>query len=160
MEGTRKKPGDTWENHVEKQIREAIERGDFDDLKGKGKPQEFKNYPGDPSMEMADKIVKDAGFSPAWAEVEREIEQEQKEAEDSLLRSWRWREVLRGDAIEDPRWVEAEWCKARALFEQRLNSINGKILNFNLQLPPPLLHKQRPRLRLEVEFEKLGVSES
>ena len=51
-----------------------------------------------------------------------------------------------------PRWVEAEWQKARALFERRLKILNNKILTFNLQLPPPLLHRQRARLKMEVEF--------
>ena len=32
MPDTRKKPGDTWENHVEQQIREAMERGDFEQI--------------------------------------------------------------------------------------------------------------------------------
>ena len=34
----RKPPGASWESWIDKQIREAIERGDFDDLPGKGKP--------------------------------------------------------------------------------------------------------------------------
>ena len=34
----RKPPGVSWESHVERQLREADERGEFDDLAGKGKP--------------------------------------------------------------------------------------------------------------------------
>jgi hypothetical protein len=34
----RKPPGTSWESFVEKQIREARERGEFDDLPGHGKP--------------------------------------------------------------------------------------------------------------------------
>jgi hypothetical protein len=34
----RKPPGVSWESWVDKQIREAMDRGDFDDLPGKGKP--------------------------------------------------------------------------------------------------------------------------
>jgi hypothetical protein len=34
----RKPPGVAWESWIDKQIREAMERGDFDDLPGKGKP--------------------------------------------------------------------------------------------------------------------------
>ncbi len=157
MDEARKKPGQNWENYVEQQIREAMERGDFDNLKGKGKPQEFATDHGDPSTEMANKILKDSGFRPAWLDIEQEIDREQKEAEDQLLRSWRWREAIRGDAIEDPQWVEGEWRKAREVFANRLKALNGKILNYNLQLPPPLAHKQRARLRLEDEFRKLGI---
>jgi hypothetical protein len=35
---TRKPPGVSWESWTERQIREGIERGEFDDLPGKGRP--------------------------------------------------------------------------------------------------------------------------
>jgi hypothetical protein len=38
MADGRKPPGVSWETWVERQIREGIERGEFDDLPGKGKP--------------------------------------------------------------------------------------------------------------------------
>ncbi len=159
-ENRKKKPSQSWSDFVEQQIRDAMERGEFENLPGKGKPQELAAYPGDPSMEMANKIVRDAGFVPAWLELEREIDREQNEAEEALLRSWRWREAIRGDAIEDPRWIEAEWRKARELFEKRLQALNSKILSYNLQLPPPLLHKQRARLKIDAELQKLGIDGS
>ena len=34
----RKPPGVAWESWIDKQIRDAMERGEFDDLPGKGKP--------------------------------------------------------------------------------------------------------------------------
>jgi hypothetical protein len=34
----RKPPGVTWETWIDKEIRDAMERGEFDDLPGKGKP--------------------------------------------------------------------------------------------------------------------------
>ena len=36
----RKPPGVSWESWVDQQIREGMERGEFHDLPGKGKPQE------------------------------------------------------------------------------------------------------------------------
>jgi|SRR5712692_5776774 len=156
-EARKKKPDQSWDDFVEQQIRDAMERGEFENLKGKGKPQEFAAQHGDPSTEMANKIVRDAGFVPAWLDLKREIEREQKEAEDAVLRSWRWHEAIRGDAIEDPQWVEGEWRKARELFEKRLKALNSKILTWNLQLPPPMAHKQRARLKVESEFQKLGI---
>lgn len=156
-ENRKKKPGQSWGDFIEQQIREAMDRGDFDNLPGRGKPQEFAQTNGDPSLEMANKIVRDAGFVPAWLDLEKEIDHQQHEAEKAVLRSWRWRETNRGDAIEDPRWVEAEWRKARDLYAQRLEAINARILSYNLLLPPPLLHKQRPRLKVDSEFARLGI---
>ena len=159
MSQARKKPGESWENHVEQQIREAMERGDFDNLPGKGKPQAQTSFAGDPAQEMAQKVVRDAGFLPAWAELEREIDREHRDAEDAVLRTWRWCEEARGDHIESPAWLDAEWRQARETFARRLAALNGRILSYNLQLPPPLLHRQRPRLRLEAEFARLGILE-
>jgi DnaJ family protein C protein 28 len=159
-ENRKKKPGQSWSDFVEQQIRDAMDRGEFDNLPGKGRPQNLSPYSGDPSLEMANKIVRDAGFVPAWLELEQEIDREQREADEAVVRSWRWRETVRGDAIEDPRWVDEQWSKARALFEKRVAALNSKILNFNLQLPPPLLHRQRPRLRLDAEYARLGIDNS
>ena len=43
----RKPPGVSWESWVERQIREAQERGDFDNLAGEGKPIEGLDRPHD-----------------------------------------------------------------------------------------------------------------
>jgi hypothetical protein len=59
---------------AERRIREAMERGEFDDLQGKGKPLprgEGLWVPGD--LQMAYKILKNAGFLPPEIETEREI---------------------------------------------------------------------------------------
>jgi hypothetical protein len=60
---------------AERRIREAMERGEFDDLRGKGEPlpEDGAQYiPGD--LRMAYKILKNAGFLPPEIEVEREIQ--------------------------------------------------------------------------------------
>lgn len=43
----RKPPGMRWESWIDRQIREAAERGDFDDLPGRGKPIEGLDEPYD-----------------------------------------------------------------------------------------------------------------
>ena len=156
----KKRPDQTWESFVDQQIREAMERGEFNNLSGKGKPLEFAKFQGGPAQEMTHKIVKDAGFVPYWMELEKEIVREEQEAREALLLTWRWCESARGDAIEDPQWVATEWRKARELFMQKLTAINAKIINLNLQLPEPLLHKQRARLKLEEELRRLGIEEA
>ena len=50
---------------VEGQIRDAIERGDFDNLPDKGKPidlSEWEKTP--PTLRMSYSILKNAGYSP------------------------------------------------------------------------------------------------
>ena len=46
----------------EEEVGALMERGEFDNLPGKGKPQNLTSFAGDPALEMANKIVRDAGF--------------------------------------------------------------------------------------------------
>ena len=60
---------------IENKIREAIERGEFDNLPGKGKPldlTEYFNTPGDLRLGYA--MLKSAGHVPVEVELRREIE--------------------------------------------------------------------------------------
>ncbi len=66
---------------AEQRIREAMEKGAFDNLEGKGKPLVFEDDSFVPSdLRMAYKILKNAGFLPPEIEAEKEI----KNAEDLL----------------------------------------------------------------------------
>ena len=60
---------------IENKIRAAIERGEFDNLPGKGKPldlTEYFNTPGDLRLGYA--MLKSAGHVPVEVELRREIE--------------------------------------------------------------------------------------
>ena len=66
--------GATWEDLVERKIREAQERGDFDDLAGQGRPLRIDKNPYARDWELAYKILKDHEFAPPWVEASREME--------------------------------------------------------------------------------------
>ena len=58
-----------WEDAIEKQIREAMERGEFDNLKGKGKPLDLERNPFTPAdWQLAYKIMQDNNVAPEWIE--------------------------------------------------------------------------------------------
>ncbi len=59
---------------AERKIQEAMERGDFDNLRGKGKPlppDGLDNVP--PDLRMAYKILKNAGVIPEEVELRKNI---------------------------------------------------------------------------------------
>ena len=63
------------EKLVDKIIAEAMERGDFDDLPGKGKPIDLEEYFKLPEhLRAGYMILKNAGFVPAEMEALKEIE--------------------------------------------------------------------------------------
>ena len=60
---------------AERKIREAMARGEFDNLPGKGKPIVQEDLSGVPEeLRMAYKILKNAGFVPPEVELSNEIE--------------------------------------------------------------------------------------
>ena len=59
---------------AEQRIREAIERGEFDNLEGRGKPLDLRDESGVPEdLRMAYKILKNAGCLPAELELRKEV---------------------------------------------------------------------------------------
>ena len=63
------------ESAIEKQIQEAMARGEFDDLEGKGKPLDLDAYFATPEdLRMAFSMLKSNDFVPHEVEMMREIE--------------------------------------------------------------------------------------
>lgn len=62
------------ESSIEQQIRAAIERGDFDNLAGKGRPLDLDAYFNTPEdMRMAFAMLKSNDFVPEEVEILKEI---------------------------------------------------------------------------------------
>ncbi len=69
-------PFDIFNKLAEEKIKKAQERGDFDDLPGKGRPLELEddsNVPDD--VRLAYKVLKNAGYTPPELDVNKEIMQ-------------------------------------------------------------------------------------
>ncbi len=69
---------DSWEGHVEQMIREARERGEFDNLPGAGKPLDLSDNPFAGEWQSAFRIARNAGAAPLWVELDREIAAERE----------------------------------------------------------------------------------
>jgi hypothetical protein len=63
----------TWESLVDRQVREAMEQGTFDDLPYAGErlPIEDETFAGD--MAMAFRVLRNAGVAPPWIEADKEV---------------------------------------------------------------------------------------
>ncbi len=63
-----------WTKLAEERIKDAIERGELDNLPGAGKPLELEDDSRlDPELRMAYKVLKNAGFTPPELDVRNEI---------------------------------------------------------------------------------------
>jgi DnaJ homolog subfamily C member 28 len=63
----------TWESLVDRQIREAMQAGMFDDLPYAGErlPLEDETFAGD--MAMAFRVLRNAGVAPPWIEADKDV---------------------------------------------------------------------------------------
>ena len=131
------------ESWVDQQIREARERGVFDNLPGTGQPIDLTPNPYAQGQELAFKVLKDAGFAPEWIELDKAIRNKLQSARTALLRQWQWREArLRELSGLSDSWSEAEriralagWQDAVAAFDLELEAINQEIVELNLRVP-------------------------
>jgi DnaJ homolog subfamily C member 28 len=135
--------------NIEDHIRRAIEDGQFDDLPGKGKPLKLDENPfEDPEWRLANKILKDAGYSLPWIENRKEIEAALESARAGLRRAWSWRKGRVGSS-QTQAYDETEWQRAEQAFREKIAVINKRIFSYNLDVPSP----QFQRRVIEVERE-------
>jgi DnaJ family protein C protein 28 len=145
---------------VEQQIREAMERGEFDNLPGKGKPLDLGEEENTPeNLRMAFKLLKDAGVAPEWIEHDKEIRARLAELRQMFDRHVRWEHARRTrieprtpDAIitEHARGPRSREQVIRD-FRQRAAELNRAIDDFNLQAPSARVHHARIRIEAEIE---------
>lgn len=115
-----------WGEIVEEKIREAIARGEFDNLPGKGQPLILEDYPfTPPEWRLAFKILADAGFVPDWIALDNEIRER--------MENWhrKARSLQKGESSER-RWLEEE-----------AEEINRLIELFNLKVPIKWLQRRK-----------------
>ncbi len=135
-----------WTKLVEDQIREAMERGEFANLPGAGKPLDLAENPYTPEeLRLAYKLLKDSGYAPLWIELHKEIEAD-------IAATGRLVENYRQLAASD-RPLETALAYLRDTYAQRLAEIHEKIKSFNLQVP--IARLQKPLFVVEDEEEKL-----
>lgn len=151
----RKVPAPERKGFVEEQINEAMARGEFQNLKGKGQPLQLR---GDLSKkdEMRQKLRGDAGYGVPWEEVAREIEVMTRRAENELRRAVEFRAAGLSSPRSDRAKIEADFREHLKRVEEVIKAVNSLILKHNLLLPSLLPHLYRSRLQLEALAERVA----
>ena len=137
--------------NVEDQIQKAQQDGQFDNLRGRGKPLTHLE------TDAFEQLVKEQGFRPHFVELDAEIRARIEVARQAVRRTYEWVMQARASGSVDRHYAQDEWRKALSIFDQRLAEINQLIQTFNLELPEPLRHLQRFPLKREEELQKLGL---
>ncbi len=118
---------------IDEIIQQAMDRGDFENLPGKGKPLKLKKNPyEDPEWGMAYSMIKSSGFTLPWMEKGKEIEADLEIARQELARTFQWMQRYANKTSSEN---ETEWLRAKTLFKNRIDELNQKIKNYNLAVP-------------------------
>ncbi|HEY8416942.1 MAG TPA: DnaJ family domain-containing protein [Limnochordales bacterium] len=131
---------------AEERIQEAMAKGAFDNLPGKGRPLDLRENPFvPPELRLAYKLLKDANFAPDWIELDRDVRATRDELAAFQQRHLDW--LRRQAQSQNGRTPAAvlEWHRRmRAELMRRIDELNRKIDQLNLIVPQ--LELQRPRL--------------
>jgi len=128
-----------WESSVEKQIREAMEDGKFDNLPGHGKPVDLSENPfEDPDVRTAHRLLRNAGFAPAFIEERKDIDEELERARTALARGWA---IYQRTGQTDSSSREALWDRVRREFGDKVFELNKRIRLHNLKVPSGAFHR-------------------
>lgn len=136
---------------VEDLIQEAMSRGDFQNLKGVGKPLDnvqSQNPYVDFTTHKLNKILLDNGFVPEWITLQKEIREEITE----LKRSLEYERSCLGKVPLSSEETQY-WDKTIQKHEKLAKSINKKIDKFNLIVP--VLDKQMIQIQLGKISDKI-----
>ncbi|XP_044015470.1 dnaJ homolog subfamily C member 28 [Aphidius gifuensis] len=131
---------------VEDYIQEAMQRGEFRDLPGAGKPLKDRTSSQSPYVDFVtyklNEILIDNGFTPEWIQLSKEIREEIKQLEENLYDA-RTNFGSLPFSSED----EASWKIILKSTEPLINQINKKINKYNLLVP--IIQKQMIQINLK-----------
>ncbi len=157
----KKRPPREWEGVVDKQIRDAIERGEFDGLSGRGRPIDLGENPFVPrDWRLAYKLMQDAGVSPEWIEQDKEIRRElsslgdwiESNARSVREQAARAKKLAPDQMIAEYKRLTEERDRISNRYRARATELNRQIDLFNLKAPVSRL--QHPRVRVEDEIDQ------
>jgi len=126
------------ESFTEKSIREAIAKGEFDNLAGKGQPLDLSENPfEDPDLRTVHRLLRNAGFAPAWLEERKDIEAQFKAAHTTLSRAWK----LYGPTNVSPN--ETAWERNVAEFREKIEALRRRVTVYNLKAPATIFQRRQ-----------------
>ena len=143
----RRQVGPSWESLVERQIREAMAEGAFDDLPYRGEPLPLEDDSAAGDWAMAHRMLKNAGAAPPWIEADKEARRLLAEIERLVAGA--------------PGMSVLARRRARSELERVVQAANRAIARVNSEAPTDRQHR-RPldpaaeAGRLEAAFEADG----
>jgi hypothetical protein len=126
-----RRPDASRETLIERQIRQAMEEGKFDNLPHQGKPLPNDDNPYAGEWGLAFRVLRNAGFAPPWIEADKEVR--------ALLAR---RDAIMARAASGPTLSESARRRDRLALEQLVGEINRSIERVNAEAPTTQQHRR------------------
>ncbi len=123
--------GPDWETLIERQVREAMDEGVFDDLPHQGEPLPNDDNPYAGDRGLAFHVLRNAGFAPPWIEADKEVRE-----------LFRQRDAILARAAAGPAPSESTRCRDRGALEELVARINASIARVNAEAPTDRQHRR------------------
>jgi DnaJ homolog subfamily C member 28 len=147
-----------WESVLDRILREARERGEFDNLPGTGQPLNLEEDPWAGEWALAYRVLKQAGETLPWIALGKQIDADMERLAgllDLAAKRLSHRRTLVWTDDERQRY-EAERARYRAGYLDAAARLDQKLADFNLQVPSWRL--QRGRLSSRVAAERFDAA--
>lgn len=122
--------GKSWESLIDRQIREAMEEGKFDDLPHHGAPLPNDENPHAGEWALAFHMLKNAGVAPPWVEANKEL--------NALLAK---RDAFVDRAASGPLTSDDRRRRDRSAIEELVLQINVAVARMNAAAPSSAVHR-------------------
>lgn len=131
---------ESYRSIADRLIEEAMARGEFDDLPGRGKPLDLRETEAERRGEWAaQRMLENSGYKPDWAADRREILEKADAIRATLARSWDARNAALA-AGEGYATAADRWDRAVGRFREAAEKLNKRIRLYNLRAPHTRLH--------------------
>lgn len=146
-----------WRDLISQRIEDAIRAGQFDNLRGKGKPLDPAPEPHvPPDMQMANSLLKNNGLTPAWIADRNamlaEIERFRAKLRQVVMEFQAGREHAHSAAAQAA--LEHCWQTHLAAWQEEIRLLNRRIELQNFKQPVTFL--EIVKLRLADEIKRAG----
>ncbi len=143
-----------WSNLIEDLIQDGLERGAFDDLKGKGEPLDLKKSLYGAEWELAHKLMKENDVLPPWIARRNEITAQIDHFRLDVRRAWtRHEQAFRyAQAKGQKDALSLSWDDVCRQWERELGLLNKQIRDFNLGRPVENVEMFELELARELEL--------
>lgn len=122
---------------AEQRIQEAMERGEFENLQGMGRPLDLNDDLFVPEeLRMAYRLLRNNGYAPLWIEIRKELRMDEER-----LRRFQEQTRKRWHAMSSAeRGIAQSWVRTM------VQDLNSRILSYNLSAPSSSVHLELYRL--------------